>query len=309
MRLLRKGCLVLVIAHALVARAASGPTLHVSLQVSPSTTLAGLPVSLHFVFSNTGGSAVSIPKQAVLLVRDARDGDFLAHCDVGRFVMSPDWPMISVSAGKTVTADLETDGSFFKPAWFLDSRLLASGTYDLQVFFGDALTNDLTADEIRARSVASTPAVLTVTEPTGSDLTVWHLLTGLGQPWGPLRVLTPAAAPVVRRIMTDFPSSAYGGWLATTGIAGSAEDRAELLRQWLARDVPNDPYLEWRQLKLAILDIAVWDQFERTDPAKSRDHGAKARVTLNKLAQQTKNETIKRIVADRLDYLNDDDGQ
>jgi len=303
MQIRRLGCALLLVLAPALAHATS--SLQVALTLAPSQTLAGIPVSLRLTFTNSSDSAVSIPRRAVLSVTNKQSGEFLAWWDQAKVAFTPAWGGTPVPPHGLVVEDLATDGSLLTPAWFLDSRLLRSGTYMLQVFLADDLSDDVSLDAARTRALATTSATLIVAQPTGIDLEAWKLLLSAGEPWGPTRLATPKGAQVVRDIVTKHAKSAYAGWVATTGFTGSTEERASLLRTWLENDTAADPYYEQRILKLAMLDVALWDQMERSDPAKSRQHGALARAALNRLVQQTKNENVKRAALDQLDYLND----
>src|SRR5262249_4160498 len=87
------GLLLAFIAIPALAEPAIGQSgLQVDFQLQPNTTLPGIPVSLHFSFSNTTPAPLRLPRQLVLLVRGA-DGNVFAAAARS----SNEYPPITVS--------------------------------------------------------------------------------------------------------------------------------------------------------------------------------------------------------------------
>jgi hypothetical protein len=293
---------ILILSLLLVAAAAGAQPLQVALEVSPATTLPGIPVSFRLTFTNGGAKAVAVPKQAFLLVTPSHGDRFLALWD-GTTPIATLAGDDAVGKNGSVVRELATDGTMLRPRWFVDGRLAQPGTYQLQMYVANGLTHDDDAQTMMDRATAvSNRAVLTVAEPKGAEAAIWSAMLAVGEGrWDPTMLFRPAGRELAQRIVKEQPESPYAGWFAAMGTAPTAEEKAETLRSWLARH-PNDPHAEWRMLRVADWEVSLADKYAITKPAKANDHDRKAREALDKL-KNARSAEVRARVKERLEYL------
>ena len=243
---------LLTLCVATAVHAAVGSELGVALDVSPATTLPGIPVALRVTFTNSGSTPASLPPHVVLLAKVNGSDPFVVRFDgfrtkVPMGVLRED----QIPAHGTAVGEARTEGVLTEPGWFIDTRLNQPGRFELQLIIGDFAGDVLQAPE---EGIRSTPAVLQVNEPTGIDLKIWKemLTVGNGE-WEPRKIFTPGGEALARRVLSEWPYSQYAGWFAATGISERASESADALRAWLSQ-ASRDQYTEWRQLRLALFD-------------------------------------------------------
>ena len=286
----------LLITAAQILDAAAAQPFRVDLALVPSDSIVGIPVSARFKITNTGAVAVAFPRRAELLVRNARGHEFAAWCNTREVLELKEWPA-TIGAGETKVVWLRTDGTFYTPAWLSDGRFFEPGSrFELQAFFGDSwaasetINPPTSMEELRSKGLPSSVAVWSVREPTGIDAQAWKIMTSDGG-WSSTHLLSSSGQAIGRRILSEYPTSAYAGWIATTGVGKTSAERAQMLRDWLEK-APVDAYTERRQLILAIHEIAAAG-IGPDDPAKSAAHKAAASAILRHLLETTTDGDIK----------------
>ena len=278
-----------------VGQTVAAQPLQVDLALVPSESIAGIPVSMRFTITNTGAVAIPFPRRAELLVRNARGEEFVTWCNTKEVLELKEWPA-TIAAGETKVVWLRSDGTFASPAWLRDGRFSQPGTFQLQVFFGDswAATETIypstSIEELRSKGLPSSIAVWSIREPTGLDAEAWKIMK-TDEGWGPYSILTAKGEAIARRILSEYPRSAYAGWIATSGVGKSSAERAQMIRDWLEK-APADAYTERRQLMLAILEIGAAG-IGSSDPPKCAAHKAAAGAVLRRLLETTTDDEIK----------------
>ena len=300
--------LIATLATLFLAAAVSAQPVEVRLEVIPAHTLPGIPVSVRVTFTASASKTAPLPPAAVLM----------ATPEAGeRFPALWGWQPIApfegdeTEVGKApVVREFAADGSLGRPAWFFNRQFTRPGTYQLQLYAGDFRNADQPYPEIIQQATAvSNTVLLTVAEPKGADAAVWKaLLEHAREPYGWLAedVRFRGGPELVQRLLREYPDSQYAGWLVTMGTAGTREDRteaSEALRAWLEKH-PDDPYFEWRMLRVADWEVFSTLKHLFANRGKSKLHETKAREALGKLENAHQKEVRER-AKDRLEYLQD----
>jgi hypothetical protein len=294
---------------AVIARAqlATPPPLQVTFELQPAVTLAGIPTSFRFTFRNPTNGRINVPDRVLLMVRDAAGNPF-APGGGPRDIRYKVWPVEAIPAHGSIVREILSEGSLREPVWLGDGRLTGPGTYQLQAFFVVGTPLEATSiEEIQQHSVVTNTVVLTLQQPRGIDAEVWkEMLAFCRGKWNPGCVIGPAdrQAAFVKHVVTDYPRSTYAGWFATMMPGPTEEERAAVLRDWLAH-APADDYTDWRRLALAEWEVALSDKYHQTKPEISRVHEAAARELLTALIKNAKIDALRARAQDRLDYLNE----
>jgi hypothetical protein len=296
-----------ILFSAALAEAASPPSaqLTVTLQLQAGTTLPGVPVAFHVTFTNAGGGPLAVPARAVLLVRDDGGQSFLAASDVVRtIVVVEEWAGQKIPPHQDASYTLSTRGLMNHPAWFVDYRLSRPGRFELQIMVGDDLREEIGIDGARQLAAVSNTVTLTVQEPSGADAEVWSLMRAAGGNWGPGLLFGRAGQEIAKRVLAEYPNSAYASWFASTCPASTAEERESILRNWLS-GAPEDSNINWRRFQLAQLEIALANKYADTQPERSQSYETKARAILNAILKVTGDDELTKHAKERLDYLDD----
>ena len=287
-----------------ILNAAAGQPLRVDLALVPSESIAGIPVSMRFTIRNTGAAGVPFPRRAELVVRNARGEEFVTWCSTHEVLELKDWPA-TIAVGETKAVWLRTNGTFDVPAWLGDGRFFRPGNYQLQVFFGDSwaasetINPPTSVEELRSKGLPSSIAVWSVREPTGIDAEAWKIMNSDGG-WHPNRLLTSKGQAIGKRILSQYPTSVYAGWIATNGVGKTSAERAQTLHDWL-ENAPADAYTERRQLMLAVFEMGAAGSGPRD--FRKAAHRAAARAILNRVLESSTDDDVKRQARDYLESL------
>jgi hypothetical protein len=216
-----------------------------------------------------------------------------------------EWADQQIPPHQNAAYALGTRGLMDHPRWFGDPELLRPGRYEFQIMVGDGFREEMSIDDTRQRAAVSNTATLTVQEPNGVDADVWRLLDALGKGrWGPGLLYVRSGQDLAKRIITDYPSSSYAPWLATTCAAPTTEEREAILRDFLGR-LSEDSNTNWRRFRLVEWQVGLADKYFDTKPELSRTYEARARAILNALLKQSDDNELKKHAKERLDYLDD----
>src|SRR5437867_3004269 len=109
---------LLTLCVATAVPAAGGSELGVALDVSPATTLPGIPVALRVTFTNSGSTPVFLPPHLVLLARIngsdpfvVRFGGFRTKTDLRALRDDP------IPPHETAVIEARTEGVLTEPGW------------------------------------------------------------------------------------------------------------------------------------------------------------------------------------------------
>jgi hypothetical protein len=190
----------LLLAISVLRPARAETPLTARMETIPAHSLPAIPVVFAVTVTNSGVTAQDFYPNARLTAtradgtsfdvlwdgRDDREDVDLAHEMV-------------IAAGASVKIYVPVDPMLLGNSAFLDSRICAPGTYDLQLRFAGG-------------SLKTNVARLTVDTPTGADLAFWNALldTTDDNLWNAGRWLDGPAATLVEQ----YPSSAYYNLLA-----------------------------------------------------------------------------------------------
>jgi hypothetical protein len=274
--------------------------LRVGLDISPQSTLPGIPVTFRITFANPMERAVALPPHALLIAMSESGDAFPLRMNASRIY--PDLLRTTpVPAGGTAVIEIRPRGSFNdEPFWTDDARLNHPGKFQIHVVIGKFMQQDgVFLVTVPEGGVRSSDVQLQVLEPTGVDLEVWHemLMAGKGQ-WAQAMIPAPAGRTLALRVVRQFPDSAYAGWFAARGVSDQAHESADALRAWLSR-ASRDQYTEARELQLALFDEGAargWLQIGNEDVIR---HLRYARALLEKL-KDSKDQQIASVAAKRL---------
>lgn len=289
-------------AAVLIAFAAGADPLEVRLAVEPATTLPGIGVTIRATFKNTTGKPIAMPTGAALVVTPDHGPRFIALAGSGTIVPLDGGPVGS----QDVIYEFTPDGRLGTPGWFY-FEFTRPGTYGLQLVAGDYSDDKAWLETaMRQARAASNVVTLTVAEPVGVDAEVWKAMKALAdtpENWKAADIYTTAGNELAARIVRDYPDSVYTGWIATMGSSKDPDAAFEPLKAWMKLH-PDDPYREQRLLRVGIFEANSAILYQRTDPAKSRQHEAAARELLGKLRDSRSSE-VRKEAAERVASLDE----
>jgi hypothetical protein len=301
--------LLLAVTICVISSPAFGADRTTSLQVKsfdlvPHSTKRGIPVSLRLVVSNHSATWKALPAYAVLSVRTSDGTQFYASIGAGS-IAGMEWADDRLAPGETRAFEISTDGSFFRPIWFGDTRLHNPGTYLLDLLLSDSYSEEGPQGDRNQMAQLRATAVLTVEEPSGIDAEVWQLMQAFGGgTWQPSGLITRRGEELGDTILSQYSGSVYAGWFAATGTASDLEERANQLRRWLGEE-RSDALRPVRELRLVDFDVALMNKFSLTRPEKSKEYEQRARATLLKLSETKQSDAVRSRIREWLEYLDD----
>jgi hypothetical protein len=211
------------------------------LSVDPPATLPGLPAAFLVTVSNPDDQAVTLEGGMSLRVSSIT-GTFLAedlHGDTVINVPDPAFASCNAATCMTIAAHgqrqiyVDYGPALLQNGFFADPRLATPGTYTLQlVLFKNV-------GEPGFAEIVSSPANLTIRNPSGADAAAWTFLQSLSAShvWTTSEWLT-SSDRIADKIRTDFPASGYVPWVAAMGVSKSRTVSLSNLDAALAMNVP-----------------------------------------------------------------------
>jgi len=274
------------------------PNVGLTLELSPPSTLPGIPVTVRINVTNDTAERVELPPHIVMLATND-DGDTFpvgnqAHPQLGGVALNESF----LGPHSSTLLELEARGAAIQPFdWFEDPRLNMPGRYRLQVVLG---TFSGEFPEVPESAIRTNTSTLDVLMPEGIDLAVWKgmLVVGKGS-WTPGLIASMEGQAFARRVVTEMPESTYAGWFAASGPWRPMHESAVLLSGWLAQAKP-DEFTEWRELRLALFEEGAARQWNQIPREEVRPHIRNSRALLEKLTR-SKNVKIARLAKERLE--------
>jgi hypothetical protein len=284
--------LLAIVAVLLLASAArSAPPLSIELRLDPDTTLPEIPVSFRFTLTNRTDAPIRVPNRVALVAHDSDGAAFVVQCLTRCSMIDLMHEPQTLAPDESTSRVQLTEGNMAWPVWFHDRRLRNPGRFELQAFFGDSIVGDLAIDEVRQRGAASNVAILTVREPSGLDADVWAAIRerdARAHAKGSFSAAEETA--FAKRIVRQYPDSAYAPWFAFVAASREQESRA-LLRDAIARTAA-DPLTDWRRSWLVQWDLTAADQNRRAHPELARVHAAAAREQLELILRDSRDDEL-----------------
>jgi hypothetical protein len=269
-----------------------------TLELSPPSTLPGIPVTIRIRVTNDSAQRVELPPHIVMLATNDSGETFPLGSQALPQVNGVSLDESFLGPRSSTLLDLEVQGAAIQPYdWLFDSRVNLPGRYRLQAVMG---TFSGEFPEVPESAIRTNTATLHVLTPEGLDLAVWKemLVVGKGS-WTPGMIASSMAGQeLARRVVTEMPQSTYAGWFATSGPWQPTHESAALLRGWLAQARP-DEFTEWREFRLAIFEEAAAGQWSRIPRDEVKAHVRNSRALLAKL-MRSKNAKIARLAKERL---------
>lgn len=272
---------ILLVLLAVPSRGAEPQDLRVALEIVPTTTLPGIPVTFRFTFTNPGTLPAALPPQGLVVATDDGGHSFLVW---PKPIWLDDYWSGPIPAGGSAIVELRPRGSMNEGSRFVEElRLNRPGEFRFHLIAGKFRGQEEGFFSIPETGIRSSEVTLHVIEPVGIDLDVWRELSK-NRPDQWVRVWFPSAAgwALAARIVRQYPDSQYASWIAASGISETAHESAELLRWWLGR-VNRDEYTEARELRLALFDDIAARQWTQISDVDVLRHVRNARALLEKL--------------------------
>jgi hypothetical protein len=255
----------IVIGIAMAVGQVCGSDVRVSVSVSPSASVVGIPPSIEVEVTNLLRRAIQRPVTAALLVSpvDGREPFFARHLSKPVLAADPDWngPVVSIEPGGESLLVFPADVSLRNPAWFLDRRMRTPGRYRLQVAliptdyehigrFEMESTAPVMA-EFAAAGYLSNAVEFTVIAPAGEDAEVCALVE---------RHFNSAGCPVdridvdyalIKTIRTEYPHSAFTQFLLGRAPVGNGTRERIALYESAIATASAPAVADWYRLLLA----------------------------------------------------------
>lgn len=271
----------------------------VSLEITPRSTLPGIPVTFRIVFTNLTAVPAMLPPHGLIVATNDAGESFVVWPKPIHF---RDFRATPVPAKESAVIELRPQGMFNDGTLFVeDLRLNRPGEFRFHVAAGKVTSGEgrfsIADDAIRSSDVP-----LYVIVPVGVDLDVWRELSKNRQgEWTRVWVPSPAGWALAARIVRQYPDSQYAGWIAASGVSEKAHESAEALRNWLNRS-SADEYTEMRELRLALFDDTAARQWTQISHDEVLRHLRNARASLEKL-KNSKNPRTASLARQRLEEL------
>jgi hypothetical protein len=293
---------ILLVLFGVSARGAELQDLRVSLEIIPSTTLPGIPVTFRITFTNPGAMPAAVPPHGLLVATDATGHSFVVW---PKPIHLQDLRNVPIPAGGSALVELHPRGSLDEEWPFVEEpQLNKPGEFRFHLVVGKFWHQEDGGFGVSENGILSPEVTLHVIEPVGIDLDVWHELSkNRPDQWVRVWVPSPAGWTLAARIVRQYPDSQYAGWIAASGVSRKAHENAEALRGWLSR-VNHDEYTEARELRLALFDDGAAREWTQIKDNEVLRHTQTARSLLDKL-KNSKDPAIASLARARLERLGD----